>query len=42
MKGSFSTAVEVMTSIIDLDKCVDKQVRVKFQGGREGAWQSTE
>jgi hypothetical protein len=24
-------------SIIDLEKCIDKEVRVKFQGGREGA-----
>ena len=23
-------------SIIDLEKCIDKDVRVKFQGGREG------
>ena len=24
--------------ILDLDKLIDQYVRVKFQGGREGAW----
>ena len=24
-------------NVLDLEKCIDKEVRVKFQGGREGA-----